>query len=102
MPLTIATVTANLAVGSLEGNTDALLSKEAIQQPGEHLFGAKPGPDRDLLMGIVHPLPPLLQEAMEALGAEDDRTMWGLVGYLAVRLRKIDNTALVPADFSRK
>ena len=42
----------NLSRYSLIGRDDELLSVDAIQEPSEHLFGAKAGPDRDFLTRV--------------------------------------------------
>ena len=47
--------TTNFMRWSLIGMYDKILSQDAISEPGAHLFGAKTGPDRELLTKIFVP-----------------------------------------------
>jgi len=50
-----ATTLSNFPKYSLIGRDDELLSADAIQEPAEHLYGAKAGPDREYLTRILVP-----------------------------------------------
>lgn len=103
MPLTIKATTTDLPIGSLLGSIEALLSADAIRDPGQHLHGSKRGSERNLIINVVHPHPELLQEILESLEAEiTDLSAYGASGLLFVRLNKAENTPVVPADLSRK
>jgi hypothetical protein len=102
MPAVLSTLARNVERGSLLGRNSDLLSEDVLREPGKFLFGAKPGPDREFIMALLHPLLALRLEVQQLLGVDvDDTTAYGLVACLAVRLRKTDDSPLVAADFSR-
>lgn len=55
MPINPGVTASNIHRASLIGQTDKLLSADAISRPDQHLFGHATGPDRDFLMALFLP-----------------------------------------------
>lgn len=96
----ITTTISNFARFSLIGHHDQLLSADAIQEPAEHLHGAKPGPDRDFLTSIFLPTA-VLRDALAAVFTAHEPVPEGYAvpGVAAILVKK-GGTDLEEADLA--
>jgi len=98
-PPSITTTLSNFQKFSLIGHDDKLLSADAIQEPGEHLFGAKPS-QMERLTPIFLPVE-AMSSAIKAIIEEHKPQPAGypVPGLAAILLKKGEMT-LVAADLS--
>lgn len=96
----ITTTLSNFQRFSLVGHDDKLLSADAIQEPGEHLFGAKPS-ERERLTPIFIPTQEL-SSAIQTIIEEHKPQPAGYAvpGLAAILLKKGDDMTLVAGDLS--
>jgi hypothetical protein len=85
----ITTTLSNFQRFSLIGRHDQLLSVDAIQEPAEHLYGAKPGPNREFLTSIFLPSA-VLRDALAAVMAvhKPQPEGYAVPGVSAILLKK--------------
>jgi hypothetical protein len=72
---------------SVVGQYDHLLSKEAIADPGQRMFGAQAGADRNTLTAIFSPTAEV-KEAVEAIITQHGLTGYAVPGLTAILLKK--------------
>lgn len=98
--VSFTTIFSNFQRWSAIGRDDKLLSADAIQEPGEHLFGAKAGPERELLTKIFTPTAELSSAIKDILDEHKPLPAGYAVPGLAAILLKKESTTLEELDVS--
>jgi hypothetical protein len=98
--VTMAAILSNFQRYSLVGRDDMLLSADAIQEPGEHLFGAKAGAERELLIKIFVPMAELSSAIQDIITEHKPQPAGYAVPGLAAILLKKGSMTLAEADLS--
>lgn len=98
--VSFTTILSNFQRWSAVGRDDKLLSADAIQEPGEHLFGAKAGPERELLTKIFTPSAELSSAIQDIITEHKPLPDGYAVPGLAAILLKKEANALEELDVS--
>lgn len=98
--VSFTTILSNFQRYSLVGHDDKLLSADAIREPGEYLFGAKDGPERELLTKIFVPTAELSSAIQDIITEHKPLPSGYAVPGLAAILLHKGSMALEDADLS--